>query len=226
MNKLCLIAMVLAMPAFAQDAPQTKDMPTPPEGMRPGHWGAAGEMPSREDFHKKMLEKFDVDKDGKLSDEEKAAMKAEMEKMRAERGDRGPKGPRGERGERGPKGPRGERGERGPKGPRGDRGERPGMPEQFKKFDADQDGKLSEEERKSAHEAMEQKMLERFDADKDGKLSDEEKAAMKAEMQKMRRERGDRGPKGPRHGRGNRGPKGPRGAEQPAVEAPETQPEA
>jgi hypothetical protein len=75
MNKICLIAMVLAMPAFAQDAPQTKDMPTPPEGMRPGHWGAAGVMPSREDFHKKMLEKFDTDKDGKLSDEEKAAMK-------------------------------------------------------------------------------------------------------------------------------------------------------
>ena len=134
MNKLCLIAMVLAMPAFAQDAPQPKDMPTPPEGMRPGHWGAAGVMPSREDFHKKMLEKFDADKDGKLSDEEKAAMKAEMQKKRAERGARGPKGPRGERGERGPK------------GPRGDRGERPGMPEQFKKFDTDQDGKLSEEE--------------------------------------------------------------------------------
>ena len=101
MNKICLIAMMLALPAFAQDAPQTKDMPTPPEGMRPAHWGAAGEMPSREDFHKKMLEKFDADKDGKLSDEEKAAMKAEMQKMRHERG------PKGSRHGRGPKGPRG-----------------------------------------------------------------------------------------------------------------------
>ena len=206
--------MVLAMPAFAQqDAPQTKDLPTPPEGMRPGHWGAAGDMPQmpgREDFHKKMLEKFDADKDGKLNDEERAAMKAEMEKMRAERGDRGPKGPRGENGERGPKGPRGENGGRGPKGPRG---ERPGMPENMEQFDTDKDGKLSDEERKAARAAMEQKMLEQFDTDKDGKLSDEERKAMRPAH------RG--GQNGPRRGRGPKGPRGPQGAEQPAVEAPE-----
>ena len=210
MNKLCLIAMMLALPAFAQqDAPQTKDLPTPPEGMRPGHWGAAGEMPKmpgREDFHKKMLEKFDADKDGQLSDEEKAAMKAEMEKMR---GERGPKGPRGENGERGPKVPRGKNGERGPKGPRG---ERPAMPKGENPFDADKDGKMSDEERKAAREAMEQKMLEKFDTDKDGKLSDEERKAMRP---------AHGGQNGPRRGRGPKGPRGPQGAEQPAVEAPE-----
>ena len=52
------------------------------------------------------------------------------------------------------------------------------------KFDADKDGKLSEAERKKAHEAFQErageggplkaKLLEKFDANKNGKLDPEE----------------------------------------------------
>ncbi len=53
--------------------------------------------------------------------------------------------------------------------------------ELLKRFDTDNDGTLSKDEKKAMHEALkkehEAKLLERFDKDKDGKLSDEEKKA-------------------------------------------------
>ncbi|MFD2158047.1 EF-hand domain-containing protein [Rubritalea tangerina] len=52
----------------------------------------------------------------------------------------------------------------------------------IEKFDTDGDGKLSEEERKAAREAMEARKAEfiaKHDTDGDGKLSDEEKKAAK-----------------------------------------------
>ncbi len=45
------------------------------------------------------------------------------------------------------------------------------------KFDKDGDGKLSEEERKAAHEAHKAEMMEKYDTNGDGELSDEEKKA-------------------------------------------------
>ncbi len=45
--------------------------------------GKCGPGMGNPEHHKKMLEKFDADKDGKLSDSEKAAAKAEFEKKRA-----------------------------------------------------------------------------------------------------------------------------------------------
>lgn len=58
-------------------------------------------------------------------------------------------------------------------------------------YDADKDGKLSEEEKATMKadkakkmEAEKAKMMEKYDTDKDGKLSAEEKAAMKAEKKK------------------------------------------
>lgn len=52
----------------------------------------------------------------------------------------------------------------------------------LEKFDKDGDGKLSDEEKKAMHEAMEARRKEKFkefDTDGDGKLSEEERAKMK-----------------------------------------------
>jgi Ca2+-binding EF-hand superfamily protein len=75
-----------------------------------------------------------------------------------------------------------------PKRPDGPKREVPA--EMLEKFDADKDGKLSDDETKAMHEAMKArmeerkaKMLEKYDADKSGELSDTEKEAMKADMQ-------------------------------------------
>ena len=144
MNKTLLISMLAALPVLAQqEMPKTKDIPVSAPGMeQPRHWGAAGEMPGRQgrkDFHKQMLEKYDVDKDGQLSEAEKEAMKADMEKRRAEGKNRP-----GVRGDRAPKGPRGER----PEGM-----QRPGHEDMHKKvlekYDTDKDGQLSEAEKEA-----------------------------------------------------------------------------
>ena len=49
--------------------------------------------------------------------------------------------------------------------------------ELIRKYDADGDGQLSEDERRIAHAAEKQEMLDRFDLDKDGELNAEEKKA-------------------------------------------------
>lgn len=164
MNKLIALTVLAVLPAFAQqELPGTGERPQPP---------------SREGFHKKMLEKYDADKDGKLSDEEKAAMKADMEQHR------------------------GKRGPRGPRGPEGAHPGKPGMPREFvEQYDADKDGKLNEKERKAAGEAMRARMLEKYDVDKDGKLSDEEREAARKDR---RHHKG--GHHGHRHGK--RAPRG------------------
>ena len=201
MNKTLFIAVVAALPVFAQgEMPKTKDIPVPAPGMEmPRHWGAAGEMPQapgRDDFHKKMLEKFDADKDGQISDAEKEAMKAEMQKRHGKKGERpGMDGKRPEKGEfPGMDGKRPEKGEfPGMDGKRPEKGEFPGM-----------DGK------RPGREDMQKKMLEKFDTDKDGQLSDAEKEAMKA-ARPQRPGRGEgkgRGPKGPRGPQGGQAPQG------------------
>ncbi len=269
MNKTLFAVILSTLPVFAQqESPMTKEIPAPAPGMeQPRHWGAAGEMPGRaerKDFHKKMLERFDADQDGQLSDAEKEAMKAEMKKNHegkrpghGTRGERDPKGPRGERGDRpampaemmdkfdadkdgqlsdaekeamkaemkknheGKRPGHGTCGERGPKGPRGERGDRPAMPaEMMDKFDADKDGQLCDEER-GDRPAMPAEMMDKFDADKDGQLSDAEREAAKAARPQHPRHHG----KG--HGkRGERGPKGPRGPQAPedAANVPVTLP--
>ena len=49
------------------------------EQARPAHWGAGGQMPqrkdARKDAHQRMLEKYDTNKDGKLDEAERKAMK-------------------------------------------------------------------------------------------------------------------------------------------------------
>ncbi len=78
MTKNIIIALAIAaLPVLAQDAPTPCDKPCAPKCHRPcGHKG---------DMHKRMLEKFDANKDGQLDDQEKAAMKAEFDARHAER---------------------------------------------------------------------------------------------------------------------------------------------
>ena len=51
-------------------------------------------------------------------------------------------------------------------------------------FDADGDGKLSEDERKAAMEARKKAFMEKYDTDGDGELSDDEKAAAREARKK------------------------------------------
>ena len=176
-----IVALIAALPALAQEAAPQQPGPRAP------HWGAAGEMPApqkgRADMHKRMLEKFDANKDGQISDEEKAAMKEQFGKRGARPEGKRPEGMR----------PEGKRPE----------GMRPGMPGNRA------EGVHPGNRRRPHNERPE--MIEKFDTDKDGKLSEEEKAALKAEFGKRRAERGDRGPRpeggrrdGKRRSRGER----------------------
>ena len=144
-----IVALIATLPALAQEeAPQ---FPTAPAQQAP-HWGARGQMPNRPqgDMHKRMLDKFDADKDGQLNEAEQKSMKDEMQKMRGQRGQR-PEGfqpgKRGERPEGFQPGMRGERHE-GFEGAKAGNRRRPHSerPEMINKFDADKDGQLSKEE--------------------------------------------------------------------------------
>lgn len=84
-----------------------------------------------------------------------------------------------------------------PEGRRPGQGPGPGgreiPPAVLEQFDADKDGKLDEDERKAAREAMQakreearKKMLEEFDANDDGKLDENERKAMHAAMKAKR----------------------------------------
>jgi hypothetical protein len=122
---LVATATVLALPALAD----------PPKDKGKGNEARKAEMKEQ------MLKEFDADKDGKLSDEEKAKVKEKMRERRAKR--EGEKGARGEKRRRdGGRGPEARRRPGGPGGP-------PHIPEPaelFKKFDKDSDQKLTRDE--------------------------------------------------------------------------------
>ena len=116
-----------------------------------------------------ILDKFDKDGDGKLDDDEQAAMhKAVAERRRQEMLKKYDKDGDGKLSKE----------------------ERAAMPkpqprqpsqEMLKKFDKDGDGKLNDEERaaaKAAREAERAQLVKEFDKDGDGKLGKEERAAM------------------------------------------------
>jgi len=118
-------------------------------------FASAQEQPKRPDGPKRevpaaILEKFDLDKDGKLSEEEGKAAREEAKAKRAamlekydankdgklnkeeiqaarDAGEQLPPGGKGPKGEKGPKGPKGEKG---PKGPKGGEGPPPAPPAQ------------------------------------------------------------------------------------------------
>ena len=78
-----VMLLTLVVPVMAQE--QTRpthwgaggQMPNRPA--KPAYWGAAGKMPERKDArpdaHQRMLEKYDTNKDGKLDEVERKAMK-------------------------------------------------------------------------------------------------------------------------------------------------------
>jgi Ca2+-binding EF-hand superfamily protein len=122
--------------------------------------------------YQQMLEKYDVDKDGQLSAEEKEVAR---ESMQGQGGGPGKGGP----------------GKGGPGGPN----HKQFRQQMIERFDADGDGQLSPEERDAARAAMQDHagpggkggfnrhaMLERFDTDGDGQLSPEERDAARAAM--------------------------------------------
>ncbi len=112
---LALPAILLA-PLMAQETPT--DAPQGPKGRK-----------MNPEMRAKMLEKFDADKDGKLSEEERAAMRA------ARPARKGAKGPQGE----------GAQGQ----GPKGKKMSPEMRAKMLEKFDTDKDGKLSKEEREA-----------------------------------------------------------------------------
>ena len=68
-----VMLLALVVPAMAQE--QTRSA----QKEAPKHWGAGGKMPERKttrpDAHQRMLEKFDTNKDGKLDEAERKAMR-------------------------------------------------------------------------------------------------------------------------------------------------------
>ena len=155
MKNTLLIALFAAMPLMAQDCPQKPECAPVkpcckmhcPHGPRPELTEEQkAEMKAKFEarkaaFEAKMLEKFDADKDGKLSDAEKEAIKAEFAK-------RGPKGPRC--GKKGPRRPH--CGAPCPMGPRPELTEeqKAEMKAKFmEKFDTDKDGKISDAEKEA-----------------------------------------------------------------------------
>ena len=154
----CAALMLASLASVARaDEDAEKPADKPPAAEREGR-------PNREEMHKRMLERFDEDKDGELSDDEREKAREFRREHFGDRGGRGPRDGRGGREGRGPDGPgpggppEGRRWEgRGPGGPgRGPRGpEGPGFrpmgpppppAELFKEFDADNNDQLSVEE--------------------------------------------------------------------------------
>ena len=133
----------------------------------------------RGEMRKKLIEKFDADGDGKLSDDEKAKAREAMKKRRGQGRSGGDKA-RGGRG----------------KGRPGGGASADFRKKMLEKYDADGDGKLNEEERGKARKEMQkhfkerrEAMLKKFDKDGDGKLNEDERKALHAEMKKRRGDR-------------------------------------
>ena len=145
MKTSLIIAVVSALPLLAQEPAPRQEAPAAPQGGQPQaqgmHRGHGRHMQGprgphmNQEMRKQMLEKFDADKDGKLSDEERKAAREDFMKNRPQR----PQMP-------------GQPGAQGPQGPRGPHMNQEMRKQMLEKFDADKDGKLSDEERKAARE--------------------------------------------------------------------------
>ena len=158
---------------------------------QPGGPGGRGRnQPSAED-----LKKYDKDSDGKLSEEERTAQRADRDKANLEKYDADKNGKLDEA-ETKKMRDENPRGRGGPGG--GGRGGFAPTPEDIKKYDKDADGKLNDEETKALREARQKEMLEKYDADKDGKLGDDERQKMIDDFRKQRevraRTEGDKTP--------------------------------
>jgi hypothetical protein len=118
------LALTGSIAAFGQaDTAAPSDAPA-----KPAHRGGG-----RPPLPPEIRDKYDVNKDGKLDETERAALKADIDSGKVTLPKRGPGGPGG------PGGPEG-------KGGKGGKG-RPVSKEALEKYDANKDGKLDETER-------------------------------------------------------------------------------
>jgi Ca2+-binding EF-hand superfamily protein len=167
-------------------------------GGGPGRRGGQGEGQAlnpqeREARRQRMLERFDVNKDGKLDAQEEAAMREQRQQQGA-----------GQQGDGQPPTPQ-EREER--------------RKRMLERFDTNKDGKLDAQEEAAMREQRQQqgagqqgggqqltpqereerrkRMLERFDTNKDGKLDAQEEAAMREQRQRQREQRQGKGDAAP-----------------------------
>ncbi len=179
MFKSLLIMCALVAPVLSQEAPEASPAPGAPPHHKKAHRPAPARMMLMHDL---VLQKYDADKDGKLSDGEKAALKADADKIRdarkqerlakwdkdgdgklsdeekaAMKADREANAPEG-------KGPKGEGKHPRKPGKHGAHAPLPGM-------------------REIGHQLL----MEKYDADKDGKLSESERAAVKADADALRK---------------------------------------
>lgn len=197
----CAALMLASLASIARaDEDAEKPADKPPAAERESR-------PGREEMHKRMLERFDEDKDGKLSDEEREKVREFRREQFGERGGLGPREGRGP-GARGPEGrgpdgpgpggpPEGRRWEgRGPGGPEG-RG--PGGPGGPGRGPGGPEGRGF---RPMGPPPPPAELFKEFDADKNDQLSVEE-------FEKLMGHLRDRMPGPPRGFRGPGGPGGP-----------------
>ena len=214
---LSIAAAMVALPVSAQDAPPPSDKPCSCECG--GH---------KRDHHRKMnpekrgmaslgkslaMEKYDKDKDNKLSDEEKAVIKEDNKKIHeARKAEMLKKFDKDGDGKLSKDERKGMREEWEKAHPEIVKKMEAGKAEMLKKFDKDGDGKLSDEEKAARREEAKNKgphhkkhkggkhgkrphggpvamagmalIMEKYDADKDGMLSESESSAMKADAKK------------------------------------------
>ena len=190
----CAALMLASLASVARaDEEAEKSADKPPAAEREGR-------PDREEMHKRMLERFDEDKDGELSDDEREKAREFRREHFGDRGDRGGRGPREGRGGREGRGPDGP-GPGGPpegrrwegRGPGGPEGRGPGGPGR---------GPEGHHFRPMGRPPPPAELFNEFDADKNDQLSVEE---FKKLMGHLR----DRLPGPPRGFRGPGGPGGP-----------------
>ncbi|MBI5722776.1 MAG: hypothetical protein HZA50_02375 [Planctomycetes bacterium] len=132
----------------------------------------------RQAFRKQIMDKFDADKDGKLAGQERTDanlfLSGGKTSVIAASGPADTVAWTGGGGERGQKWGRKRGGET--------------VEDPMKKYDANSDGQLSDEERAAMGKAIQEKWqkqtLQKYDKDGDGKLSDEERGEMRKEMRK------------------------------------------
>lgn len=108
------------------------------------------ERPSREEMKKRFMEKFDKNKDGKIDDKEKAAIRAEFAKRRGHAGDR--------------------------EGHGHHKGHEHKKPE-AKKSEAKKKGGDAKSDWGKRREEMKKKFMEKYDKNEDGEIDDKEKEA-------------------------------------------------
>ncbi len=155
-----ILSMALALPILMAGSLRAEEKPAGKETRAAKNRARSGDNSGkRSEMRKRMIEKFDADGDGQLSEDERAEMRKFMQERRGKQGEKGA-GKKGARDRKGPDG-RGKagKGRRGPRGPGGGSGP-PDLDKLFKNFDKDGDGKLDRQEFGNALRTMHEKRME------------------------------------------------------------------